>query len=106
MRHASLEHVAKTLRRQIPLRRRRPQLQKAARHLKRNELSCRAGRHMRLRDRTSVEPLQKMIPEFAGELPGASISDFPPSFSVHPVLNLSAFRSGKVTDPNAPPENC
>jgi|HubBroStandDraft_3_1064219.scaffolds.fasta_scaffold09119_4 hypothetical protein len=25
---------------------------------------------MRLRDRTSVEPLQKMIPEFAGELPG------------------------------------
>jgi hypothetical protein len=26
---------------------------------------------MRLRDRTSVEPLQKMIPEFAGELPGA-----------------------------------
>jgi len=61
---------------------------------------------MRLRDRTSVEPLQKMIPEFAGELPGASISDFPPSFSVHSVLNRSAFRSGKVTDPNAPPENC
>ena len=26
---------------------------------------------MRLRDRTSVEPLQKMIPELAVELPGA-----------------------------------
>jgi len=26
---------------------------------------------MRLRDRTSVELLQKMIPEFAGEVPGA-----------------------------------
>src|SRR5271170_2923774 len=70
MRHASLEHVAKTLRRQIPLRRRRPLLQKAARHLKRNELSCRAGRHMRLLDRDLAEPLQKMIPEFPSELPG------------------------------------
>ncbi len=61
---------------------------------------------MRLRNCDLAEPLQKMIPEFAGELPRPSFSDFPPSFSVHSVLNLSAFRSGKVTDPNAPPENC
>jgi hypothetical protein len=71
MRHASLERISKTLRRQIPLRRRGPLLQKAPRFVNRNELSCRAGRHTRLRDRTSVEPLQKMIPEFAKELLGA-----------------------------------
>jgi hypothetical protein len=71
MRHAALERFSKTLRPQIPLRRRGPFVQKAPGHVNRNELSCRAGRHMRLRDRTSVELLQKMIPEFAGELPGA-----------------------------------
>ena len=70
MRHAALERFSKTLRLQIPLRRRGHLLQKAPRYINRNEFSCRAGRHMRLRDRTSVEPLQKMIPEFAGELPG------------------------------------
>jgi hypothetical protein len=32
-------------------------------------LSCRAGRHMRLRNRNLAEPLQKMIPESARELP-------------------------------------
>ena len=71
MRHAAFERLSKTLRLQIPLRRRGPLLQKAPRYINRNELSCRAGRHMRLRDRTSVEPLQKMIPELAVELPGA-----------------------------------
>jgi hypothetical protein len=70
MRHAALERVSKTFRLQIPFRRRGPLLQKAPRYVNRNELSCRAGRHMRLRDRTSVEPLQKMIPEFTAELPG------------------------------------
>jgi len=70
MRHAALEGVSKMLRRQIPFRRRGPLQQKAPRHLNRNELSCRAGRHMRLRNRNVAEPLQKMIPEFAGELPG------------------------------------
>ena len=71
MRHAALERLSKTHRRQIPFRRRGPLQQKAPRHLNRNELSCRAGRHLRLRDRNSVGPLQKMIPEFAGELPEA-----------------------------------
>jgi flagellar motility protein MotE (MotC chaperone) len=32
-------------------------------------LSCRAGRHMRLRNRNLAELLQKMIPESARELP-------------------------------------
>src|SRR5271156_6151269 len=71
MRHAALERQPKTLRRQIPFRRRGPLLQKAPRHVNRNELSCRAGRHMRLRDRNLAEPLQKMIPEFPSELPDA-----------------------------------
>lgn len=69
MRHAALQHAAKTLRRQIPIRRRARLPQKAPRHLNRNELSCRAGRHMRLRNRNLAEPLQKMIPESARELP-------------------------------------
>jgi len=69
MRHAALEHAAKTLRRQIPFRRRARLLQKAPRHLDRNELSCRAGRHMRLCNRNLAELLQKMIPESARELP-------------------------------------
>src|SRR5271170_2894268 len=71
MRHAALERQPKTLRRQIPFRRRGPLLQKAPRHVNRNELSCRAGRHMRLRDHNLAEPLQKMIPELPSELPEA-----------------------------------
>ena len=69
MRDAALKHAAKTLRRQIPFRRRARLLQKVARHVNRNELSCRAGRHMRLRNRNLAELLQKMIPESARELP-------------------------------------
>src|SRR5277367_5930113 len=71
MRHATLERQPKTLGRQIPFRRRGLLLQKASRHVNRNELSCRAGRHMRLRNHNLAEPLQKMIPEFPSELPEA-----------------------------------
>lgn len=69
MRHTAFERVSKTLRSQIPFRRRGPLLQKAPRHCHRNELSRRAGRHMRLRNRNLAEPLQEMIPELPPELP-------------------------------------
>ena len=81
MRHAAFEHAAKPLRRQTPFRRRARLLQKASGHFNRNELSCRAGRHIRLRNRNLAEPLQEMIPELPRELPspiaqGASLCPF------------------------------
>jgi hypothetical protein len=61
---------------------------------------------MRLRGRTSVEPLQKMIPEFSIELPSPSFSDVPRTFSAPSALNLLTYRSSTSADTIAPPENC